>query len=63
MFEWLIVSPFQFVIFSFVKKKCMMLEIVDKNVFKITALSNNVCLFAGFKTIILRSVYSVRFVK
>ena len=63
MFEWLIVSPFQFVIFSFVKKKCMMVEIVDKNVFKITALPNNVCLFAGFKTIILRSVYSVRFVK
>ena len=62
MFEWLIVSPFQFVIFSFVKKKCMMVEIVDKNVFKITALTN-VCLFAGFKTIILRSVYSVRFVK
>ena len=39
----------------------MMLEIVDKNVFKIMTLSNN--LFVGFKTIILCSVHSMQFVK
>ena len=43
------------------KKKWMMLEIVDKNVFKIMTLSNN--LFVGFKTIILCSVHSMQFVK
>ena len=49
MFEWLIVSSSQFVIFSFSEimliktlliKKWMMLEIVDKNIFKIIALPN-----------------------
>ena len=45
------------------KKKWMMLEIVDKNVFKIMALPNNFVLICSFKTIILCSVHSIRFVK
>ena len=52
MFEWLIALSFQYVIFVSVKKimftklslnknKWMMPEIVDKNVFKIMTLLNN----------------------
>ena len=40
-----------------------MVEIVDKNDFKNTALSNNLCLFAVFKTMILHSGLYIRFVK
>ena len=45
------------------KKKWMMLEIVDKNVFKIMTLPNNLVLICNFKTIILCSVHSIRFLK
>ena len=46
------------------KKKWMILSIiVDKNVFKIMTLPNNLVLICNFKTIILCSVHSIRFLK
>ena len=44
-------------------KEWMMVEIVDKNVFEIMALSNNLLFICKFKTIILYSVYSAWSVK
>ena len=45
-------------------KKCMMLVIIDKNIFKAIALPNNLLIFACFKAIIiLCSVHSIWFVK
>ena len=60
MFEWLIALSFQYVIFVSVKKimftklslnknKWMMPEIVDKNVFKIMTLLNNLVLICSFE--------------
>ena len=40
-----------------------MVDIVNKNVFEIMAMSNNWYLLAGFKTIIFCFVHSIRFVK
>ena len=69
MFAWFIVWSFQFVIFDSVKKclqnfnsikKWMMVQIVDKNLWHYGIIRY---LFAGFKTITLCSVYSIRFVK
>ena len=44
-------------------EKFMVLETVDKNVFEIITLQNNLVLFAGLRTIILCSVHSAWFVK
>ena len=49
MFEWLIVSLFQLVIFFCLIKKWLMLEIVDNNVFKIMAMPNNLVLVCRFE--------------
>ena len=46
-----------------IKKKWMMLKIVDKNVFKTMTVPNDLKLIVGFKTIILCPLHSKRFVK
>ena len=55
MFEWLIISSFQFVILGSVKNDVnktfepwTILEIVDKNGFKIMTLQNNLVLICRF---------------
>lgn len=60
MFEWLIASSLQFVIFGSVKNNRIMemLEIVQKSVHWIIW-----CLLIGFKTITLCSLRSIRFTK
>ena len=44
-------------------KKWMIVDIVDKNVFEIISLSNNLALTCRFTTIILCSVHSIWFLK